>query len=81
MHSSFEQSYMGSVVLAVPLVFKLMVQEDFTYKLTISVAEHCALSFKQMRCGNKLELTRIIYIFMDTLLYIDLYPNVIEQTY
>lgn len=81
MRSSFQQSYMGSVALTAPLVFKLMIPEDFTYKLIISVAEHCALSFKQMRCGNKLELIRIIHIFMDTLLSINLYPNVIEQTY
>ena len=38
MRSSFQQSYMGSVVLTAPLVFKLMVPEDFTYKLIISVA-------------------------------------------
>ena len=30
MRSSFQQSYMGSVALTAPLVFKLMIPEDFT---------------------------------------------------
>lgn len=78
MRSSFQQSYMGSVALTAPLVFKLMIPEDFVfYKLIISRRTLCS-EFQTNEMWNKLELIRS---YMDTLLSINLYPNVIEQTY